>query len=230
MGIVSTVNGSTDNTKIPTTSTSTGSSQELQDNFMKLLITQLKHQDPTNPMDNSQLTSQLAQISTLNGIEKLNTSLGTISGQIDNSVSIQASNMIGHAVMVPGNTILVSKDSDGAVVTTPLGVELESLANDVTVTISDARGNNVTTLDVGSLSAGVHSFAWDGLLSDGSNAPDGSYQFTIKAKNGDSTVNSTALNYAQVYGVINSSNSKSVMLDLGLMGTASVADVRQILN
>jgi len=70
------------------------SSQELQDNFLTLLIAQMKNQDPTNPMDNSQLTSQLAQINTLAGIERLNTTLGMVSGQIDDSLSVNASNMV----------------------------------------------------------------------------------------------------------------------------------------
>ena len=76
-------------------------------------------------MENNELTSQLAQISTVSGIEKLNTTLGSISGQIDNSQSLQASNLIGHGVMIPGTTVLAGTGSEeGAVTTTtPFGVE-----------------------------------------------------------------------------------------------------------
>lgn len=87
------------NTGVSTTSSSslTGSNAaDLQSSFLTLLVAQLKNQDPTNPMENNELTSQLAQISTVSGIEKLNTTLGSISGQIDNSQSLQASNLIGH--------------------------------------------------------------------------------------------------------------------------------------
>ncbi len=83
------------NTGVSTTSSSslTGSNAaDLQSSFLTLLVAQLKNQDPTNPMENNELTSQLAQISTVSGIEKLNTTLGSISGQIDNSQSLQASN------------------------------------------------------------------------------------------------------------------------------------------
>ena len=103
------------------------SSQELQDNFLKLLIAQMKNQDPTNPMDNSQLTTQLAQINTLAGIERLNTTLGMVSGQMDDSLSVNASNMIGKGVMVPGNKILVAtsevegSESEKETFTTPFG-------------------------------------------------------------------------------------------------------------
>lgn len=92
------------NTGVSTTSSSslTGSNAaDLQSSFLTLLVAQLKNQDPTNPMENNELTSQLAQISTVSGIEKLNTTLGSISGQIDNSQSLQASNLIGHGVMIP---------------------------------------------------------------------------------------------------------------------------------
>ncbi len=78
------------NTGVSTTSSSslTGSNAaDLQSSFLTLLVAQLKNQDPTNPMENNELTSQLAQISTVSGIEKLNTTLGSISGQIDNSQS-----------------------------------------------------------------------------------------------------------------------------------------------
>ena len=132
------------NTGVSTTSSSslTGSNAaDLQSSFLTLLVAQLKNQDPTNPMENNELTSQLAQISTVSGIEKLNTTLGSISGQIDNSQSLQASNLIGHGVMIPGTTVLAGTGSEeGAVTTTtPFGVELQQAADKVTATITDMR-------------------------------------------------------------------------------------------
>ena len=120
------------------------------------LVAQLKNQDPTNPMENNELTSQLAQISTVSGIEKLNTTLGSISGQIDNSQSLQASNLIGHGVMIPGTTVLAGTGSEeGAVTTTtPFGVELQQAADKVTATITDKNGAVVRTIDIGELTAG----------------------------------------------------------------------------
>ncbi len=93
------------NTGVKTTTGSgsmTGSNAaDLQSSFLTLLVAQLKNEDPTNPLQNNELTTQLAQISTVSGIEKLNTTLGAISGQIDNSQSLQATTLIGHGVMVP---------------------------------------------------------------------------------------------------------------------------------
>src|SRR5690606_17854922 len=143
-----------------TSATTSGSSitgsnaNDLQSSFLTLLVAQLKNQDPTNPMENNELTTQLAQISTVSGIEKLNTTLGSISGQIDNSQSLAASALIGHGVMIPGSTILAGNKT-----TTPFGVELVQSADKVTATVTDKSGAVVRTIDVGALTAGVHTFS-----------------------------------------------------------------------
>lgn len=95
-------NSGVNNTKSTTGSNSlTGSNAaDLQGSFLTLLVAQLKNQDPTNPMQNNELTTQLAQISTVSGIEKLNTTLGSVSGQINSAQSLQAASLIGHGVMI----------------------------------------------------------------------------------------------------------------------------------
>ncbi|OCG55900.1 flagellar basal body rod modification protein [Gilliamella sp. Choc6-1] len=211
------------------------SSKELQDNFLTLLIAQMKNQDPTNPMDNSQLTSQLAQINTLAGIERLNTTLGMVSGQIDDSLSVNASNMIGRGVMVPGNKILVATseleetEKEKETVTTPFGFELTHDADSVIITIQDENGNIVREVDLGAIPAGVSSFTWDGMLTDGTIAPDSSYTFSVNASYDGKKVSSTSLAYSMVYGVINSKVNNKVLLDLGILGSISIDEVRQIL-
>src|SRR6476620_6842721 len=80
-----------------------GSVEADQDKFMTLLVTQLKNQDPMNPLDTAQITSQLAQLSTVTGINKLNTSLEALKGSYQSSESLQAANMIGRGVLMEGN-------------------------------------------------------------------------------------------------------------------------------
>lgn len=136
-------------------------SQDLSNSFLTLLVAQLKNQDPTNPLQNNELTSQLAQINTVSGIEKLNTTLGSISGQINSNQSLQASSLIGHGVMIPGKNILAGKnEGDTTTSTTPFGFELESGAQSVVVSISDANGVVVKQIDLGTQTAGVHSYTW----------------------------------------------------------------------
>ncbi|MEG3112930.1 MULTISPECIES: flagellar hook assembly protein FlgD [Pantoea] len=223
MGISVGVNESLDPSVLSSSSSSTGNSaQDLQNQFLTMLVTQLQNQDPTNPMDNSQLTTQLAQINTLSGIEKLNTTLGSISGQITTSQSLQTSTLIGHGVMVDGSQVLV-----GSGTTTPFGVSLTTASTATSATIKDASGNTVSTVDLGALSAGVHTFSWDGTLTDGSTAPDGKYTVSIAASNGSTQLVAQPLNYAYVNGV--STTDDTTKLDLGTMGSATLDEVRQIL-
>jgi len=203
------------------------SASDLQSSFLTLLVAQLKNQDPTNPMDNAQLTSQLAQISTVSGIEKLNTTLGSISGQIDNSQSLQASNLIGHGVMIPGSVVLAGSDTDGKASTTPFGVELTQAADKATATITDSTGKVVRTLDLGSQTAGVHTFTWDGTASDGSTVPDGAYSVSIAASTNGTQLVAQPLQFALVQGVTKGSSGN--LLDLGTYGTTTLDEVRQII-
>jgi len=103
MSVLSSINDTTDNTINNSAAPAKSTAEDLSSNFLTLLVAQLKNQDPTNPMDNAQLTSQLAQINTVSGIEKLNTTLGSISGQINSNQSVQATALIGHGVMVEAN-------------------------------------------------------------------------------------------------------------------------------
>ncbi|ACR68538.2 flagellar hook assembly protein FlgD [Edwardsiella ictaluri] len=202
--------------------------KDLQNSFLTLLVAQLRNQDPTNPLKNNELTTQLAQISTVSGIEKLNTTLGSISGQINSNQSIQATSLIGHGVMIPGKTILVGKEKDGGPVsTTPFGFELESGAQSVVVTISDRTGKVVKQIDTGGHRAGVYSYTWDGTGTDGLAVPDGAYTFSVNASNQGQQMVAQPLHFATVNGITKSGNG--ALLELGLSGTATLADVRQIL-
>ena len=218
-----------DTTRAAGTSDVTGNSsltgskaEDLQGSFLTLLVAQLKNQDPTNPMQNNELTTQLAQISTVSGIEKLNTTLGSISGQLNNNASLQASTLIGHGVMIPGTTVLAGKETPP-----PFGVELQQAAEKVTATITDKNGVVVRTIDIGALKAGVHSFSWDGKLTDGTVAADGSYNVAINASNGATQLVAQPLQFALVQGVTRGSNGN--LLDLGTYGTTTLDEVRQII-
>ncbi|MEA9392605.1 flagellar hook assembly protein FlgD [Acerihabitans sp. TG2] len=225
MGVSVNMNDPVDNNTVAAASAAGSTSVDLQSQFLTLLVAQLKNQDPTNPMDNSQLTTQLAQISTLSGIENLNTTLGSISGQITTGQTLQASTLVGHGVMIDGNTILVGSES----VATPFGLSLDAASNDTTVIIKDANGNVVRTDDLGAQTAGVHTFSWDGTDSAGAALAAGSYTFSVAATSSNgSPVNATPLKYAEVYGV-NTSSTGASQLNLGLSGNVSLDQVRQII-
>ena len=129
--------------------TATSSASATQDRFMTLLVTQMKNQDPLNPMDNAQVTSQMAQLSTVTGIDKLNATVESLIGSVQNGQSYQASGMIGHNVLVPGNKI--SSTGTGGY----LGVDLPVGADKLTVTIKDSAGSTIRTLSLGAQSTGT---------------------------------------------------------------------------
>lgn len=236
MSIAVNVNDPTNSGVAGTSSTSgskslTGNSaSDLQGSFLTLLVAQLKNQDPTNPMQNNELTTQLAQISTVSGIEKLNTTLGSVSGQLNDSQSLQASNLIGHGVMIPGTTILAgtsTTEGNSVTTTTPFGVELQQTADKVTATITNKDGVAVRVIDIGELKAGVHTFSWDGKLTDGTTAPNGSYKVAISASKGANQLVAQPLQFALVQGVTRGADGNK--LDLGTSGTTTLDEVRQII-
>ncbi|KPQ24998.1 MAG: flagellar basal-body rod modification protein FlgD [Halomonas sp. HL-48] len=206
-------------------------SEELRESFMTLLITQLENQDPLNPMENSEMTSQLAQINTVSGIEELNDTLNGITEQMDASQMLQASGLIGNAVLVPGNQVKVGTNEDGSSYATPFGIELDKPADNVEITVTNKAGEVVYRNNVEGVSEGVESFSWDGQNNDGAAVPAGSYNVSYKATDADGEkIESEALNYAQVQGVTPSASGDEVRLDLGgIYGQVTLDQVKQIL-
>jgi len=193
---------------------------EAQDRFLKLLTTQLKNQDPLNPMDNAQMTSQLAQISTVDGIEKLNATLQKLLSSTVDAEAMQAAALVGHQVMVAGSGLTLT--DNGAVG----GVELNSAADQVVLTIKDANGLPIKTMNLDDLDAGTHNFAWDGKADSGAQAVNGAYSVSVVAKRGSDKVEASTLELAGVLSVNRS--SQGVTLDLGQLGLAKMSDVKQI--
>ncbi len=196
---------------------------ETQDRFLTLLVTQLKNQDPLNPLDNAQVTSQLAQLSTVSGITELNNTLLALSGQMDMSQSMQAAALIGKDVLVPGDKIAV-----GNGVATPFGVDVVAPAGNVKVAIVDGAGKTIRTYDIGAQPVGVVSMEWDGLDDAGTAVPDGAYFAKVTAVDANgAAVTAGTVTYGKVNGVSYAANG--LQLDLGLAGNVSLFDIRKVL-
>lgn len=214
--------------KTPTSgSDSTSTGNDLQQQFMTLLMAQLRNQDPTDPASNTETTAQLAQINTVSGIEKLNTTLKGITSQIDTSQQLQASALKGHGVLVSGDRIAVS-NTDGNVMSTPFGFDLATSADSVKLKITNDAGDVLKSFDLGGQAAGMQSLTWDGLDESGAAVTSGSYHAVISASSQGQAVTVTALNYAQVNGVLNTGAGSPIQLDLGPRGNAKLSDVYQI--
>ncbi|MQA40016.1 flagellar hook assembly protein FlgD [Rugamonas aquatica] len=201
-----------------------------QDKFMKLLVTQLKNQDPLNPMDNAAMTSQLAQLSTVTGINKVNATLESLRTDQANAQSLTATNLIGKGVLVAGKGVELSSSTDSAGKTTStsvFGIDLATAADSVTISIQDKAGNTVRTMSMKNTDIGTYPITWDGTTDAKTAAPDGSYTFTVKAVSGGKTLtDSTALQLAAVASV--STGSGGVKLNTSL-GQFAMSDVKEVL-
>ena len=189
-----------------------------QDRFLKLLVTQLKNQDPMSPMDNAQLTSQIAQINTVSGIATLNTSVQGLSSQFLQMQSLQGASLVGKDVIVPGSKL----DIDTAAATGQGGFELASAADAVKVEVLSPAGRVLDTLNLGAQSIGVHSFNWPS----GTNANTSNLTFRVSASSGSTALTSTSLMRDKVTAV--STSGDKLMLELQRTGTVAYSTVKSI--
>ncbi len=192
--------------------------QDEQNRFLTLLTTQLRNQDPMNPLDNADLTMQLAQMSTVDGIERLNKLVQSLMESKDLADSTA---MIGRGVLVDGKGLGLTEA--GAIG----GFNLNAPADKVTVTIYDASGQAVTKLEFNDVDAGSHNYMWDGLAADGSQAAQGMYTVGVSATSSGASVPVTPLQFGPVTAVVRGPNGAD--LQVGSLGIYKVDDVRQIL-
>ena len=188
---------------------------------MTLLVTQLKNQDPLNPMDNAQMTSQMAQINTVSGINQLNATLQALSASMTPNQTVQAASMIGHGVLVPGNGVDLANGSAMG------GFSLSGPSDSTKVSIYDSSGALVDTMNLGAQPAGVSDWQWNGMDGNGNPVPAGSYTFKVEASLAGGAVAANTLQY----GVVNSVTQGATGLTLGVGSLQNVAltQVQQIL-
>ena len=180
------------------------------DRFLKLLVAQMKNQDPLNPLDNAQVTSQMAQISTVSGIEKLNKSVESMNGNFSQMQSMQGAALVGHDVLLEGQTLMV--DAKG---NTAGGFDLSAAADSVKVEILSGAGAVLDTIELGAEGAGRHAFNW--TLKPGINA-EAVASFRVTAKSGTLPVASKPLMHDVVQAVV----TGGPQLTLELMNSGNV--------
>jgi flagellar basal-body rod modification protein FlgD len=199
------------------TSSATAAKAEVEnasDRFLKLLVTQMQNQDPLNPMDNAQVTSQMAQISTVNGIQQLNTTVQGLSGQFVQMQALQGAALVGHDVVVPGKTLDIA-DGVGQG-----GFDLAGPADAVKVEVLSAAGQVIDTLNLGAQSSGMKGFDWPA----GTRTNLDKLSFRVTATKGTAEVVATLLMRDKVNAV--STNGTTLNLELQNSGTVAYADVK----
>jgi flagellar basal-body rod modification protein FlgD len=180
----------------------------------------MKNQDPLNPMDNAQVTSQMAQLSTVSGIDKVNATLKALSDNLTAGQSMSATSMIGRGALVPGSSMDL-KEGKGLA-----GVELPQSADAVKVQVKDGANNVVRTIQMGAQKPGVIPIAWDGKNDQGDDMPEGAYKISAELVSGDKTMPANTLAFGMVNGVV--PGSGGAKLDVSGLGSFNLADVKQI--
>ena len=133
---------------------SSSNSGETEDRFLKLLVAQLKNQDPLNPMDNAQVTTQMAQIQTVSGIDKLNTTVQGLNGQFAQLQALSGASLVGRDVLIEGNRLVADNGVGHG------GFDLASQADHVKLDVMDASGRVIDSVDLGAMASGRHTFDW----------------------------------------------------------------------
>jgi flagellar basal-body rod modification protein FlgD len=197
-------------------------SLQLED-FLELMVTELTHQDPFKPMENSELATQISQFATVSGIDELNSSFSGFSDSMISDQALQAANIVGRHVLVPVNSgnLELGGSINGVVgITEP--------ASDVTVRISDASGALIKEIRLGTQTKGEVNFSWDGLDESGEAVAPGQYKVEASAKVDGETVTPYTLLEAQVNSVSIGGVGQGLTVNLAGLGPVSFSSVAEI--
>lgn len=210
---ITALNGSTTGT--PTTSAKNAA--ETQDRFLKLLVAQMNNQDPLNPMDNAQVTSQMAQIQQVTSLSTLDTSIKSLGGQLGQMQALQSISLVGREVSVPSDKLQVEGGvAEGS-------YELDGAAKNVKLEILGPAGNVIDTQQLGAQGSGRQTFSWNA----GAMAAEGSeVKYRITATNGTAAVPSTTYAYDKVNAVY--SENGSLKLNLERLGPVDYTAVSAV--
>jgi flagellar basal-body rod modification protein FlgD len=194
--------------------------------FLTLMLAQLKNQDPTSPVDSNTFLTQLAELSTVQGITQLNTSFTGLASSLTSSQALQASSLLGHQALVASSTAELS--TAGGTVTG--AVQVPQTTSGVTVNIANSSGVLVQQINLGAQSTGLANFTWNGTAADGSTAPAGTYNVSAQVNGvASGTAVSTYVN-GTVESVTMGSGTAGLTLNVAGLGSVLFSNVQQISN
>lgn len=194
-----------------------------QDDFLMLMTTQLKNQDPLKPADNAEFMSQLAQFGAVEGIAGLKTEIQNLAGSLVSNQTFQAAGMLGREVLIPATQGVLGQDGviEGA-------VELSNAVSSLDIGIYDLGGQLVRNVSLGSQSPGMVAFDWDGLTTDGEVVPPGRYEIRAEAVSGGINEAYEVLIADKVQSVSLPAAGKALTMELAGLGTVDFSEIRQI--
>lgn len=195
-----------------------------QAEFLELMTSQLKFQDPLQPMENGDFLAQMAQFGTVSGINELNSSFSDMSTAFQSNQALQASTMVGRDVLVPGNKAQLGESTN-----LHAAIELEQAASQVIVNITDASGQLVHRADMGLQQAGLMKFDWNGLSANGTRFTPGRYTVSAEVHQGNSVSVANILTTERVESVTLGQAGQDLTLTLSDLGDISMSQIRKIM-
>jgi flagellar basal-body rod modification protein FlgD len=190
--------------------------------FLKLMTAQLQNQDPLNPTDSNQFLSQLSELSTVEGISQMNTTMSSLSTSLLSSQALASASLVGQSVLTPASS--ASYTSGG---TLSGAVQVPAGASSVTLTITNSGGAIVDQMTV-QPGAGLQGFSWNGTATNGSALPSGNYGVNATAIVGGTTQAASTLLDGTVQSVSLASGSGGVTLNTPELGPVALSAVQQI--
>jgi len=200
----------------PASGTATANEAGSADRFLKLLVAQMKNQDPLNPMDNAQVTSQMAQINTVDGISKLNATVKGLNMQFVQMQALQGAGLVGRDVTVQGDRLAIAEGTGSG------GFQLTSPADQVKLEILSGAGVVLATQDLGAAGAGTHSFEWPA----GTRTDAEGLRFRVTATSGANTLSTTPLMLDRVESV--SAGGDTLTLQLQRSGNVEYNAIKTV--
>ena len=203
-------------------SNSSGIAGLTMNDFLTLMTAQLQNQDPLNPTDSNEFLSQLSELSTVEGISQLNTSMSTLSNSMLSSQALTSAALVGQGILAPASSAsYTSGQSLSGAVQVPTG------ATSVSVTISNSAGVVVDQQTVPSTS-GLQNFSWNGTMSNGQQAPSGTYGVAANAIVGGASQTASTFINGTVSSVTLGASGASPTLNTEQLGPVALSDVQQI--
>lgn len=193
-----------------------------QEQFLKLMTTQLQNQDPFKPMENGEFLGQIAQFSTVSGIQDLQKSFSSFSTSMIPNQGLQAASLINRQVLVPADVLPLNENGMTA------AVDIPGQASSVNVNVHDASGQTVTSFNLGALGPGITRYEWDGTLADGTVAPVGNYKLTVDAAIGSENI--AVQNYANlpVESITFGNGGNEINVNISGLGSRKFSDILEI--
>lgn len=192
-----------------------------QSDFLKLMTTQMSNQDPFQPQSNTEMIAQMAQFSTVTGIQQLNTTVSSMETEIAQNRIATSASFIGKSVLVPGSTALT--DSTGGI---SGAVDLPNSATGLTLQITRSTGELVKTIDLGANPAGLVGFSWDGKDSSGNSIGDTTYNVKAVMTSGGAQSNATTDVYGPITEAPVPSGTDAQTFKVGGVGTVNMTDIK----